>query len=381
MSDGGGENVKEGENNLNHLHSKKSRSRADDFGLSIAKVAVAQICEAAGFQGFQRTALDTLSDVAVRHILEIGKTGNMFANLAGRSQSNVFDIIQGLEDLGSIQGFSGASDVDHCLLGSGTVREMVRYVGEAEEIPFAYSLPGFPVLKEREPGRTFEQTGGSPPAEHIPPWLPVFPDPETYVSLHKIDEKMAQIWEDEVGGPVEKRRELDKTFANLQQRMACNGTQPSVEVDFGNEAKEKGLVECNPFLTPPLQHGEKEVSLVLPPAKLSDEVFLQSANLEVPVSHISAMETFAPGIEAVKSGTFDFEDGRKKVPLNGRPNVRFKLGGGKRCLRVAISSQNQGIDKNSTWFRNDDGMDDKKRRVEQILKPSYESAGTDSLVN
>lgn len=363
MSDGGGENVKEGENNLNHLHSKKRRSRVDDFGLSIARVAVAQICEAAGFQGFQRTALDTLSDVAVRHILEIGKTGSMFANLAGRSQCNVFDIIQGLEDLGSVQGFSGASDVHHCLLGSGTVREMVRYVGESEEIPFAYSLPGFPVLKEREPGKSFEQTGVSPPAGHIPPWLPVFPDPETYVNLHKIDEKTAQIWEDEVGGPVEKKRELDNTLANLQQRMACNGSQPSVVVDFGNEAKEKGLVECNPFLAPPLQHGEKEVSLVHPPAKLSDEVFLQTTNLEAPVSHISAMETLAPGIEAVKRGTFDFEDGRKKAHLNRRSNVQFKLGGGKKYLRVAMSSQNRGIDKNSSWFRNDDGVDDKKRRV------------------
>ncbi|KAL3525845.1 hypothetical protein ACH5RR_014217 [Cinchona calisaya] len=381
MSDGSGENVKEAENSSNYCNRNKKRSRIDDFTLSIAKVAVAQLCEAAGFQGFHRTALDTLSDVAVRYIREIGRTLNMYANLAGRSQCNVFDIIQGLEDLGLTQGFSGASDVHRCLSSSGTLKEMVRYIGEAEEIPFVYSVPGFPVFKERRPHCSFEQTGASPPAEHIPSWLPVFPDPETYVNLHSVGEKAPLSTNGDEVGLVEKRREVDKALANFPQQMTCNGSEPLVAVDSGDSAQGKGSVECNPFLALPLQHGEKEVSLVLPPAKISDEAFLQGTNRAVMDSHISAVETFAPAIEAVKNGTCYSEDGRKKMPLNGRPKVQFKFGGGRKPFHVAISSQNRGIDQISSWFRNSDGKDDKKRRVEQILKQAYESAGADSTVN
>ncbi|KAL3526599.1 hypothetical protein ACH5RR_011255 [Cinchona calisaya] len=380
MSDGGGENVKETENNFTTTTKKKKKkiARIDDFTLSVAKVAVAQICEAAGFQGFHITALDTLSDLAVRYIRDIGRTSHMYSNLASRTECNVFDVILGLEDLGSLQGFSGASDVHRCLSSSGTVRDIVRYMGEAEETPFAYSIPGFPVVKEREPFRSFKQSGVRPPSEHIPSWLPGFPDPKTYVDLTLGDEKAAESREDEVG-QVEKHRDTEKALADLQRKMTCNGSGSSVAPDFGDAAnKGKGAMECNPFLAPPLQHGEKEVSLVLPPAKLLDEVLMQGSKHATLDSRISAIEA---SIDAVKSGPCDSEDGRKNVPLNGRPNVQFKFGGGRKSLHMAISSQNQEIQKFASWFSNDDWKDDKKRREEQILGQSYESAGTDAIVN
>ncbi|XVE83676.1 hypothetical protein DITRI_Ditri16bG0105700 [Diplodiscus trichospermus] len=87
-------------------------SKSDDFALAIAKVAVAQVCESVEFQSFQHSALETLSDIIVRYIYSIGKTANFNANLAGRVEENVFDLIQGLEELGSGLGFAGASDVD-----------------------------------------------------------------------------------------------------------------------------------------------------------------------------------------------------------------------------------------------------------------------------
>lgn len=374
MSDGGEEN------NVDFRYSKKKRSGIDDFTLSVAKVAVAQICEAAGFQGFQRTALDTLSDVAVRFIRDVGRTANLYSNLACRSQCNVFDIIQGLEDLGSVQGFSGASDVHHCLSNSGTVRELVRYVRDAEEIPFAYSVPGFPIVKQREPHQSFEQTGVSPRSEHVPSWLPAFPDPETYVDLLLVNGKAQEAREDEVG-QVNKNREADRPMSNLPQKMTCNGSASSVAADFRDAAKGKRTVECNPFLAPPLQPGEKKVSLVLPPAKLSDEAFVQSSNHAGLDGPISSAEAFASAIQAVKSGPFDSEDARTAVPLNRKTNVQFKFGGGRKSLHKDVSSQNQEIEKIASWFSDDDEKDDNKSRGEQILRQSYKSAGTDSIVN
>ncbi|MCI51233.1 transcription initiation factor TFIID subunit 8, partial [Trifolium medium] len=94
----------------------------DEFAQAIAKIAVAQVCKSKGFQGFQQSALETMSDVIARYIMSIGKSANCYANLAGRAECNIFDVIQGLEDMGSAQGFTGASDIDHWLEDSGVVR-------------------------------------------------------------------------------------------------------------------------------------------------------------------------------------------------------------------------------------------------------------------
>ena len=108
MSDGGRES---GRNQ--QTTSKKSRlsSRGDEFSHAVTKIAVGQICESVGFHGSNRTAINAMADIMVRYICDLGKSANFYANLAGRTSCNVFDIIQGLEDLSLSRGFSGASDV------------------------------------------------------------------------------------------------------------------------------------------------------------------------------------------------------------------------------------------------------------------------------
>ncbi|KAL2897440.1 Transcription initiation factor TFIID subunit 8 [Bienertia sinuspersici] len=134
-------------------HEKPNRKRG--FVRAIAKIAVAQICENEGFQSFQHSALEALADVGVRYMKELGKTSNLYANQDGRSECNVFDVIKGLEDLGSVQGFPGASDVRHLISDSGTIREISQYVSLVEGVPFVFSLPGFPVSRERIPPSSF----------------------------------------------------------------------------------------------------------------------------------------------------------------------------------------------------------------------------------
>ncbi|CAL5370736.1 unnamed protein product [Camellia sinensis] len=82
------------------------------------KISVVQVCKSVGFQSFQQSALNTLSDVAARCIRELGKNASFCKNLAGRTESNVFDIVQELEDLGSSHVFLGASDINGSLSGS-----------------------------------------------------------------------------------------------------------------------------------------------------------------------------------------------------------------------------------------------------------------------
>lgn len=372
MNDGGSDSRKDTQNNFTQSQNKKRRSTVDDFSDGIARVAVLQICESSGFQGFQQSALDAISSVAIRYIRAIGKTANLYANLACRNECNVFDVIQGLEDLGSVQGFFGASDVHHCLSGSGTIREIFRYIGEAEEIPFAYPLPGFPVVKEREPNSTFLLKGESPPGEHIPSWLPAFPDPETYAKISIGDENVIHVKGDETD-VVGKHREPDSALTNLQQQMTCNGSEPAVATNPGNSFKGGRTGESNPFLVSPLPYGEKEVSSVVLPAKLSNEAFPQHLDHRAMDNHVSEMDAFAPAIEAVKHKQHHPEDVNRSIPFSMRSTIQFKVGGSKKSFHKASVFQNEDMEKTTHWFADDGIQDEKKRRVEQILKNSIEN--------
>ncbi|XP_009350423.2 transcription initiation factor TFIID subunit 8 [Pyrus x bretschneideri] len=370
MTNGGGESGREHEQ-----HNRMQRiSSGDEFAKSIAKIAVVQVCEIVGFQTFQLSALETLSDVAVQYIHNIGKTAHLYANLAGRVECNVFDIIQGLEDLGVVQGFIGASDVDHCLASSGTVREIAQYVTETEHIPFAYSIPQFPVVKDRKLTPSFWQRGVETPGEHIPSWLPAFPESHTYAQSTISNERAIEPHTDMIE-QEKQQRNVERSLYNLQRRLLCNGLEgPSVGPEDADKAKQAR--ESNPFLATPLQYGETEVSHVALPAKLSSEATARNVVAENHVlNQSSLLETFAPAIEAVKSGSCESEEGRKEILLSRRPIVQFKVGTAKKSFGTMFHSSphNKGFQKTDSWFERENEKDVKKRRAEKILKDSMEN--------
>ncbi|XP_068654302.1 transcription initiation factor TFIID subunit 8-like [Aristolochia californica] len=385
MSDGGGESGRQSENE------PRKGPAGDEFGRAIARIAVAQICESVGFQGFQQSALEALSDIAIRYLRDLGKTAHFYANLAGRTDCNVFDIFRGLEDLvGPTQGFTGASDVNHCLLGSGTVREITQYVDYAEEIPFVRPIPRFPVVRAIKTAPSFAQLGEAPPAKHIPDWLPALPDPHTYVHT--------PVWNDRTTDPktdktqqAKQRRKAEKSLLSLQQRLA-NGSsaQASVDpIDAGKAkrvmeanpflapplqpsvdpidvVKAKWVMEANPFLAPPLQASEKDVSPLTLPEKLASEGHA--------AENLSVLETFAPAIEAAKCGVSENVENEWKILPNKRPTVHFKFGIHKKSVATPLASRpSSASEKMITWFGRDDEKDDKKRRAELILKEAMEN--------
>ncbi|GMP28649.1 hypothetical protein CsSME_00004111 [Camellia sinensis var. sinensis] len=326
MSNGGRESGRECEHG-------KSKKKSDDFAQAIAKIAVAQVCESEGFQSFQQSALNTLSDVTVRYIREIGKSANFYANLAG------------------------------------IVREITQYVGDAEEIPFPYSIPSFPIIKDRNPILSFAQVTEVSPSEHIPSWLPAFPDPQICTRSPSRKGREADTPFDKTE-PSKEQRKVETTLLNLQQQLACNGSEVPTAVDPGDAAKAKQAAESNPFLAAPLRIGEKEVSSVVLPPKLLDEA--AANNSAVVQNHVSVLETFAPAIEAMKNTLCDSEEDGKKVLLNTRSTVQFKFGIGKKSSGTS-SIRNEGIGKINSWFGDTNEKDNKKRRAEQILKESIEN--------
>ncbi|VVA96137.1 unnamed protein product [Arabis nemorensis] len=368
MSNGGGE----GGSQRRELHGKRKLFRGNDFAYAVARMAVAQICEGVEinvyqesqareggrFSSFQESALETITDVAVQYIQSIGKTAQLYANVAGRVEGNSLDIVQALEDLGSGLGFAGISDTDRCLADSGVVKDIIRYAGEAEDMPFVYSLPRFPINKEKRQAPSFFEVGAEPPDEHIPVWLPAFPETKM---CNRSEETNVGTTEGEVPS-----KENGSTLSIVQHsvdggRLEILKSPKDVQMPPEGE----GIVEGNPFLTAPLRLVEKEVSPVFRPLELSNEVVSINDVLDKHMSnnhHIPVLEASAPLDEINKKNRLADEDGEKKD--GARNLVRFKLGTIKRptCLAKNRSFQEQG------WFQEGEDRREKSLEIEEKCK-------------
>ncbi|XP_039044423.1 transcription initiation factor TFIID subunit 8-like isoform X2 [Hibiscus syriacus] len=339
--------------------------KADDFGRSVSKIAVAQICESVGYQGYKESALEALADISIRYLCDLGKNASFHANLAGRTECNVFDIRLALEDLGDSHGFPGASEIGNCLVGSGIVKEIVQFVDTKEEIPFAQPVPRFPVVRSGKLIPSFEHMNETPPGKHIPSWLPAFPDPHTYNHTPMWNERASDPCADKIE-QARQRRKAERALLRLQQRLVCNGSTGTCASSV-LDAKTENIQEAgsNPFLSAPLQQGEKDVSEVVLPAKLSNEVSKGD--------HISLLDAFVPAIDAMKTGPSDRLDGEKTFLPEKRPSVQFKFKTGKKILgeSLDLSLQRKG-ERSSTFLLPDDERDDKKKRAEFILRQTTE---------
>ncbi|KAG9134575.1 hypothetical protein Leryth_000910 [Lithospermum erythrorhizon] len=348
--------------------SGRSRVSGNDFGRSISRMAVAQICESMGFEGFNESSLETIADIAVRYLSDLGKTSKSYANLAGRTESNVFDIIHALEDLGFGLAFFGDLEGDRCSMSSGVIREIIGFVGSSEEIPFVQHVPSFPVVKHQVGIPSFVQMGEIPEVKHIPPWLPAFPDAHTY--------RRTTVWNERVTDPREDKIELAR-----QHRKAERSLLSLHRLFFGNEVEktDDGLdkVEVNgienPFISKPFQAGEKEATLhILPdseagqmvsPIVLPAKRFGKEGHSE---NYSSFLDTFAPAIEATKGVIFESPNDMEISELVKKPALCLEFNHGKNVLREPLDLRLQS--RTASWFGRDDERDDKKRRAECILR-------------
>ncbi|KAL5095782.1 hypothetical protein RYX36_000109 [Vicia faba] len=376
MSNGSGKTGKQLEQ-ANVTPRRRKVGGSDEFAQSIAKIAVAQVCESKGFQGFQQSALETLSDVTARYIMNIGKSAGCYANLAGRNECNIFDVVQGLEDVGLMQGFTGASDIDHCLEDSGVVREIVQFVNEVEPVMFAHPIPPFPIVKERVLPPSFLQKGEEPPDEHIPAWLPAFPDPETYLQSTMVNGRGTEPGVSKFEHERENGK-ADRLLLNLQQKTVPNMFGNTIMIDPAIAKAKTVAAESNPFLAAPLKIEDKEVASVAPPAKFFNNIVASDIPIVenfIEKEPISVLETFAPAIEAINSTCSDSKEDQTKFPVKEKPTVRFKVGAKNKLFgrSIGLIPQKEEYKKTLPWFAMEDEKDDRKRRAEKILRESLEN--------
>ncbi|KZV26046.1 transcription initiation factor TFIID subunit 8 [Dorcoceras hygrometricum] len=345
-----------------------TRSGTNKFGRAISRVFVAQMCESIGFQGVNESALDSLAGIVIRYIGDLGKSAKFHANLAGRAECNVFDVIQGLVDLGSSQGFYGVSDVrNDCIISSDPIKELEEYVVSAEEIPFAQQVPQFPVVRGRKMIPSFSQMGETPGSKHIPVWLPAFPDPHTYIQTPVWNERDTDPRTDMIE-LARQRRKAERSLLSLQQRLVCNGSLLA-GASSGDLAEQDHVGKSDVFensVVKPLRDGGRN----LLPVNVHDKLPGESRTEK----QASLLETFAPAIEAMKDGLDSGSDADKLLPQKRKP-IFLELKGGRKVFGESLDLriQNKAAARTSSWFEREDEKDDKKRRVEFILRKSMEN--------
>ncbi|KAG8049057.1 hypothetical protein GUJ93_ZPchr0009g607 [Zizania palustris] len=340
----------------------------DEFGRAVARAAVAQALEAAGFDCAHRSAVDALVDVVLRYVVHLGRAAAFNANLAGRALANEYDIIQALEEIGTdFDGFVGAATTDRCLVGSGVVRELMDCVESRPEVPFVRPLPRFPVPRvDPQPTASFAVAGKQSGMKHVPEWLPVFPDPHTYIRSEVWNEETAKARVDKVE-QVRQRRKAEKSLLSLQQRLAlagADGFRPVVTdgiAEKGNEMQAVGSSR-NPFLEPALPPGEKEVS----------EVSMQPEQRK-----LSVLDAFAPVIQAatmdIDTGTgLDNRHNQKSIVPKERAPVHLKIGIDKKPITAALNSKPLDLREDPSFLK-EEIKDDRKRRAGMILRASMEN--------
>ncbi|KAF5747870.1 putative TBP-associated factor 8 [Tripterygium wilfordii] len=342
------------------------RRGADEFGRAVSMVAVAQICQSVGFQGFKGSALDSLADITIRCLRDLGKAASFNANLAGRTECNLFDVIQGLEDLKLTQSFPGGSSWCSCLMSSGIMKEISEFVWSNDEIPYAHPLPRFPVIRSMRLIPSFVQMSETPPVKRIPAWLPAFPDPHTYVHTPMWNERATDLRADKIE-QARQRRKTERVLLSLQQRLvSSNGVVgTSASEDNENDGNESGIV-CT---------VESGSYLLVHFLEKDDSALANDTNGAVGQSHFSVLQAFATAIEIAKGGINDEGDGEKTLFSGRPPCVNFKVKTSKKVFGEPFSlyHQKKGGGRMMTRLWPDEERDDKKRRAEYILRLSMEN--------
>lgn len=187
---------------------------AEDFSRHIARVVASQVAEATGFDACQDSAIEILGDLLLRYLTTVSAGCHSYAELAGRSQSNLSDVLLALEDLGvtpedlhqHMQLQVGEEGIcpaylSICLSAGLVLPCGLRLISAAAaaaaatdhpatatslsvlqgtDVPFAHTLAQYPVHRQQPLPPTFADQKDQPPGAHIPPFLPAFPDPHTY---------------------------------------------------------------------------------------------------------------------------------------------------------------------------------------------------------
>ncbi|XP_020234146.1 transcription initiation factor TFIID subunit 8 [Cajanus cajan] len=169
---------------------------SSEFSFAIAKFAVAQICQSVGFKTTKYNALEALTNVSTRYLETIVRSAASFANASNRTDSNLSDLINGIHDLISVQGFPGGSLMhEGNLLRSSALKDIMNFADLSNKVPFAKPIPLRDVSEATIDSSTSTCFFNPEAKTHIPSWLPRFPKENCDQVLVKGRKCGEKLWE------------------------------------------------------------------------------------------------------------------------------------------------------------------------------------------
>eukprot|EP01096_Ripella_sp_DP13-Kostka_P004966 TRINITY_DN17530_c0_g1_i1.p1 TRINITY_DN17530_c0_g1~~TRINITY_DN17530_c0_g1_i1.p1 ORF type:complete len:301 (-),score=119.10 TRINITY_DN17530_c0_g1_i1:38-919(-) len=147
----------------------------DKYVSEASKMIVAHLVKQHEFDSITVSSLDVLFELMSKYIEEIGYSSHLYANISGRTQVNVLDVLASLYEK------------------KITLEDLVLMYTEASEVqPFPKQISPFPVPDYVTPINELHDPPEALP-ENVPYFLPPFPDKHTYIATPATDESIEDL--------------------------------------------------------------------------------------------------------------------------------------------------------------------------------------------
>eukprot|EP01102_Stenamoeba_stenopodia_P014253 TRINITY_DN4709_c0_g2_i1.p1 TRINITY_DN4709_c0_g2~~TRINITY_DN4709_c0_g2_i1.p1 ORF type:complete len:322 (+),score=74.95 TRINITY_DN4709_c0_g2_i1:141-1106(+) len=231
----------------------------DEFANDICRAVVAQICQNLNFNSMQASACDALVDILRQYIQQIGHIAHQYAESSSRTEANFLDVKMAFQDM-----------------NINIVDLMSFHANYWPDMPFPKAVPPFPVKRKAKKmvddalsasttslstsstsseGTTEANGETQADREHIPDFLPPFPDKRTYVSTAKFKERVV---DSRVIRKLKskRKRQVEQALTAINETL---GETPTINYDVTRPAhKVQSLASVdtatgarnNPYLAP-----------------------------------------------------------------------------------------------------------------------------------
>ena len=221
----------------------------------LLRISTVQVCRESGYRQSSHAALDTLTSLVQHLIRELGLTARHYAELSGRAEVNLVDVLNALDDY------------------QYDVNTLLDYHIHSDQLPFPRTLPNFPtpraVTRVQPPVGGLVEGGGVRRAAHIPPYLPRWPEERTYkrsevrvhTELNTADKRHKR---------MEQNRAVEHALMHLQQAERQPNTDATdaaatskLKSEQAREASDRRLNDPSTHQPatappPPFPHRERE---------------------------------------------------------------------------------------------------------------------------
>ncbi|PIK41833.1 putative transcription initiation factor TFIID subunit 8 [Apostichopus japonicus] len=184
-------------------------------------VAVAALCRDAGFDSSTESCIETLTEIVQSYIIEFGRSSKSFSELTGRTMPMVTDVAMAVSQMGS--------DISN-------LREYQRKLSRVK-------IPKQEMMYPTGTPATLETGQRKKHPSYVPDYLPVFPDPHTYIKTATF-KKLENTYKVVRTNAATQQRSVERALTNFIAKTTDSQTL------FPGDSNLFPLIACTPSARP-----------------------------------------------------------------------------------------------------------------------------------